>query len=118
MQRANVSGFASGTTFAQLMTVVADADLAITAARGLPEDWKPSVVITLFNGAECTWDGGQETTDELEYSYVGICHDDAVRALCGAWQVTLIDPVWGRNDLLWPLLEKFAGRTAGLVRRG
>jgi hypothetical protein len=25
-----------------------------------------------------------------------------------AWQVTIIDPEWGRNDVLWPVLESFA----------
>lgn len=25
--------------------------------------------------------------------------------LSAAWQVTLIDPVWGRNDVLWPVLK-------------
>ena len=26
-------------------------------------------------------------------------------ALCTAWQVTVIDPGWGRNDRLWPVLR-------------
>jgi hypothetical protein len=33
-----------------------------------------------------------------------------VQAICDAWQVTVIDPEWGRDDLLWPLLWIFAGR--------
>ncbi len=35
----------------------------------------------------------------------GICHPDAVDALCSAWQVTVIDPEWGRPDLLWRVLS-------------
>ena len=29
-------------------------------------------------------------------------------ALCAAWQVAIIDPGRGRNDVLWPVLESFA----------
>jgi hypothetical protein len=43
----------------------------------------------------------------------GICHSDAVAALYRAWQVTVIDPVWGRDDVLWPALEQ-AVQTAGI----
>ena len=41
----------------------------------------------------------------------GICHRDAVNALCSAWQVTVIDPEWGRN-ILWDVLGS-ALATAG-----
>jgi hypothetical protein len=43
-----------------------------------------------------------------EYHYGPVCHPDAVNALCNAWQVTLIDPEWGHNDQIWPLLKAFA----------
>lgn len=42
----------------------------------------------------------------------GECHPDAVRALTSAWQVALIEPEWGRNEKLWPVLRRFAGRAA------
>jgi hypothetical protein len=38
-----------------------------------------------------------------------------VKALCAAWQVTVIDPEWGRDDLLWDVLAGAVcpdGRTA------
>lgn len=36
----------------------------------------------------------------------------AVKTLTRAWQITLYDPEYGRNDRLWPLLEQWAaGRT-------
>ena len=34
----------------------------------------------------------------------GVCHRDAVNALCTAWAVTVIDPEWGRNTL-WDVLD-------------
>jgi len=107
-QRANVSGFASTDTFARLMAAVADADLIITAARAAPyDDLAPFIAITLDDGEEFTWDGGADSRESIEHGYGHDC-PDAVDALCRAWQVTLIDPEWGRNDLLWPLLERFA----------
>ncbi len=34
---------------------------------------------------------------------------DAVRAVCGAWQVTLADTAWGREHaMLWLALAEFA----------
>jgi hypothetical protein len=114
-QRANVSGFASDATFSRLMTLVAGAELVITAARGLAEDWQPSVVVTIVDGAPYTRDGGSERAGDLEYYYAEYCHPDAIKALCEAWQVTFIDPVWGRNDQLWPLLQKFAADAGASV---
>jgi hypothetical protein len=109
-QRADVSGFASSETFARLMGAVADADLIITAARAAPdEDQGPFINITLDEGEEFTWDGGAVNRRSIEADYGHDC-PDAIDALCRAWQVTLIDPQWGRNDLLWPLLERFASQ--------
>jgi hypothetical protein len=108
-QRANVSGFASNKTFAALTATLADTDLVITAARarrdekGLP----PTIPITLDMGEECTWDGGAQSCTDLEYHYGSTCHPDAVQALCNAWQVTIVDPEWGRNDVLWAALTRF-----------
>ncbi|GHI98133.1 DUF6919 domain-containing protein [Streptomyces olivaceus] len=34
------------------------------------------------------------------------CHREAVRAAIDADQVTLVDPVWGRDTLLWPALTE------------
>lgn len=45
---------------------------------------------------------------EIADGYGDDLHPAAVEALSDAWQVTLIDPEWGRNDLLWPLLDAFA----------
>ena len=52
----------------------------------------------------------------------GMCHPDAVAALCGAWQVTVADPQWGRPEVLWRALAGLAGtsssrRATNLMRR-
>jgi hypothetical protein len=111
-QRANVSGYASGEAFARLMAAASGADLIITAARALDgsedRDFGPFFPITLDYGEEFTWDGHASSRHVLGDSYGWICHPSAVDALFAAWQVTLIDPVWGRNDTLWPVLQRFA----------
>lgn len=110
-QRANVSGYAGPQAFAQLMTAVSGADLIVTAARALDDSeqrqFGPLFAITLDEGEEFTWDGIALARPTLERDH-GDWHPAVIRELCAAWQVTLIDPVWGRNDVLWPVLEKFA----------
>ncbi len=39
----------------------------------------------------------------VEFIFEGI-GDAAMNEVLDAWQVTVIDPVWGRNDVLWPTL--------------
>jgi hypothetical protein len=39
----------------------------------------------------------------------GLCHQEAVDALRGAWQLTIADPDWGRPGLLWQALAAVAG---------
>lgn len=39
------------------------------------------------------------------------CHPGVVGGLSAAWQVTLIDPVRGRNDVLWPVLKACVAST-------
>jgi hypothetical protein len=110
-QRANVSGYAGPEAFARLMAASSGADLIITAARALDDSeerrFGPLFAVTLDEGEEFTWDGIALSRPILERDY-GDWHPAVVRELSAAWQVTLIDPVWGRNDVLWPVLEKFA----------
>lgn len=111
-QRANVSGYCSPEAFARLMAAASGADLIITAARALDNspqrDFGPFFCITLDEGDEYTWDGLASSRSVLDDSYGMDCHPVAVDDLFAAWQVTLIDPVWGRNDVLWPVLEAFS----------
>ena len=116
-QRANVSGYATPGAFSRLMAAASGADLIITAGRALDDspqrDFGPFFCITMDEGEEYTWDGIGMTRSALDAFYGPDCHPAVVSDLLAAWQVTLIDPVWGRNDVLWPVLEAFArsGRT-------
>lgn len=109
-QRAAVSGYVSNDAFADLMAAItaADTELLITAGRGPMDDWGPAITITLDVGEEFTWDGGGMSRSTLNLNYREHCHQDAIEELEKAWQVTLVDPEWGRDDQLWPLLEAFA----------
>jgi hypothetical protein len=111
-QRANVSGFAGPDAFARLMTAASSADLIVTAARALDgseeRQFGPLFAITLDEGEEFTWDGIALSRSILHSDYRQECHPSVIDELCSAWQITLIDPAWGRNDVLWPVLKAFA----------
>lgn len=119
-QRANVSGFAAPDTFARLMTAASRADLIITAARALDpssdREFGPFFTITLDEGEEYTWDGITLPQSVLATGWGQFCHPRAVRDLFSAWQVTLIDPVWGRDDALWPVLQAFADGSVHMTK--
>ena len=59
---------------------------------------------------ETTWFGGAMSRADIEDedTSFGACHPDAIKAIFSGWQVTIVDPEWGRNDVLWPVLEGFA----------
>jgi hypothetical protein len=63
-------------------------------------------------GVTCTIRGGQPYTvfgdylppRELRHLWAGT-HPQAIDALLDAWQVCVIDPEYGRDDVLWPTLD-------------
>jgi hypothetical protein len=88
-----------------------------TAATDLVALWfRPAVtsvaraVVTLDAGKEVTWVGTAAAPDAVEYGYGGDLSLPGLEALIDAWQVQVFDPVWGRDDVLWPLLAGVAAR--------
>jgi len=69
-----------------------------------------SVTVTRVNGERFTGFGVQLPRRHIRDGWLGygICSNEAVDALCSAWQVTVIDPQWGRSDLLWDVLLRTA----------
>lgn len=110
-QRAAVEGFAGSYLAQRLQHAVIDAglDYVLHAPGDLPW-WRyrtdREMVVTLRDGEEYTWFGQHLSRRDIRSWRVGwgACHRDAVKALCSAWQVTLIDPEWGRESLLWDTL--------------
>jgi hypothetical protein len=85
-QHANVTGFATAETYDWLNNLVADTPFEVT-----PGWWVPKRGACLLG------------PDEVDFEYDG-CSTNALRALRGAVQVTVLDPrIGGRNDL-WPVL--------------
>jgi Domain of unknown function (DUF6919) len=116
-QRAAVQGFADA-DLATRIGRAADAAGLITvlyAPADLPR-WRirygRAVPVTRRNGEVVTRFGAQLSRGHLRDTWTGYgaCHRDAVNALCGAWQVSVIDPLWGRPALLWQVLAD-ASRT-------
>ena len=112
-QRAAVQGYASPQVAAALIRAAETAGLIVAACS---PDWVPrwrygygtSVTVTQVNGRHFTGFGVRIPRRHIRDPHIGhgVCHPDAVKALCGAWQVTLIDPEWGRPDVLWRVLEQ------------
>lgn len=70
----------------------------------------PGHALTLNDGHDYTRFGIQIPRSHIAdwHTGYGECHGDAVKALQAAWQVTIIDPEWGRNTVLWSALAAFA----------
>lgn len=109
-RRAAVCGFADDQSFSRLMAVVAESGLVITAARAGDADRPPVLPVSRDgHGREHASDGGSDGPGILRNGYEQACHPRAAAALREAWLITVIDPRWGCNDVLWPALERFAG---------
>jgi len=118
-QRAAVEGFAGERTALALIRAAAAGGLiSVSYPPSTLPRWRyhysRSVTITMREDRKITGFGVQLPRRHIRDSWIGygICHPDAVNALCSAWQVTVIDPEWGRPDMLWRALEQ-AVRPAG-----
>ncbi len=109
-QRAGVSGFADDVTADRLARAASASGLVCYVRRA--RRWRSlhaaAVCVTLEYGRPFTRFGSWLSRRFIAGEWSGHCHPTAVDALCDAWQVTLIDPEWGRNSVLWPMLAGFA----------
>jgi hypothetical protein len=119
-QRAAVEGFAGPEMTSALILAADDAGvIAIVRDPASLPRWRyrydRAVTVTTVNGRRMTGFGVQVPRSHIRSPVLGygICHPDAVRALCEAWQVTVIDPEPGRNDTLWPALARALERKEG-----
>jgi hypothetical protein len=101
-QRAAVSGFCSDETCERLAAAFAPTDLLFLAEyHGGASALR--IPVTLDNGEPYTWVGGSLDDDYLEICYAGV-PATGIAVLSTSWYVTILDPVWGRSDLLWSTL--------------
>jgi len=112
-QRAAVSGFADDATLAQIRAAVEGTELVLITYCN-PSRWGQSsrlwrvpiagMAVTAAGYRVSTEFGARMSLGDLEGCFAELGREGfaAVRA---ARQVTVIDPVWGRNDVLWPVLD-------------
>jgi len=113
-QCAAVSGFATEADATRLAELATACGLAVMA-RQAPR-WRSrrrdQIPVTIRDGLDFTWFGVVRSRWSLRDGWTGYgeCHPDAVAAVCGAWQVAIIDPEWGREDSpVWGVLRAFGG---------
>lgn len=112
-QRAAVDGFADYPAALRIIRAAAPVQGLVTIS--FPPSTLPrrrfrcdeELPVTWRECEEYTWFGQQIPRREIRSRRVGwgACSRDARKALCAAWQVTVIDLEWGRNDLLWDVLD-------------
>jgi hypothetical protein len=107
-QRAFVDGYLSDEAWALLSATTRTSELVVISVPPGRRGGLTQIPVTYADGEERTWVGTLALDEGAEYWWNDHVHPDAVRALGEAWQVEIVDPVWGRNDRLWRFLEIFA----------
>lgn len=106
-QRASIDGFGTSDTISRLQRLTLGTDLILIAfAPGCPSGGQ--VPVTVMGGGECTWLGLPLDAADIDDYYLRDLSGRGINAIRDAWQINLIDPVWGRDDLLWDTLQKFS----------
>lgn len=110
-QRAAVSGFADREAADRLEAACAGTDLIFIRYQGARWrcDFRSAEPVTSSNGdvTSGAWYvhtsfGTRLSRSAVKLSFDGYLHNE----LCAAEQVTVIDPQWGRNDHLWPIVVR------------
>lgn len=121
-QRAAVSGFADEVTALRLAELARKYHLEYVAQQAvLGDDAKYHLALPVsrnrYEGndsitAVTTVFGAQIPASDLQQAW-DVCSPEARGALTRAWQVTIVDPVWGRDDeQLWAVLSELGQPTA------
>lgn len=113
-QRAFVEGFADEATTRMIRQALLGTDLILianppawSATRGsIRPQRSVDIAIKIHRGAALASAGHYHTRADIRYLYgtCGGCNRRAVASLSRAYQITAIDPVWGREDYLWKML--------------
>ncbi|MGO9821958.1 MAG: DUF6919 domain-containing protein [Solirubrobacteraceae bacterium] len=110
-QRAFVTGYCNDGAAERLASVSVRVDLVVLSQYPAGEE-RPSFEFPV------TRDGNRTHTALFghDYDWTGI-PPEVCAVLQDAWYVSACDPVWGRNDLLWPALLDAMMRPIEDVRR-
>lgn len=109
-QRAAVAGWIADTRLLdRIRTAAKQAGITVLAHRPGTQ-FHEGITVTEANGEPCTWFGRtMGHRKQIEYEWPGTGRH-AIRELRTSVQLTLIDPEWGRDNRLWPMLDKAVGR--------
>lgn len=102
--RAAVFGFVLNMDLYDVLARIAEARGLILLTRSVRDhDEAPGEAIVRTDGVDSKWIGESKSVATLydEWPHLSPVGRDLLYA---ARQVTLVDPVWGRNDLLWQAL--------------
>jgi hypothetical protein len=101
-QRAWIDGVCSEAVAESLVVAGLTSELVVLAYR--PGSVGESVIpVTISGLMPVTQVGGASSAEIIDGAFEDV-HPEGRAALRSAWQVTVIDPRWGRNDLLWDLV--------------
>jgi hypothetical protein len=117
-QRAAVCGYCEQDVAERLASTSVRGDLiVISSPAGV--GWS-SFQLPITRTHNCTFtilcgDHPPLSPDDDSWPWPGV-HPELRAALLNAWYVSVCDPVWGRNDVLWPALGAATSSTAEDVR--
>ena len=104
LQRAVVSGFCDDAVLTRIQQATLATDVVLLAYPPGARFDGLQLPVSLSEGEAWRWAGATIDAEAIVDYYSGDCHTTAVKALRDAWQATVFDPCWGRNDLLWERL--------------
>lgn len=112
-QLAAVEGFTDEETARRIVKCAAGAELTVIVHAPPPRwsrhvSYDRAVTVTWLNGQPFEPFGARIPQRDLRHPHFGygICHRNAVNAVCNAWQVTVIDPKSCRPEYLWNTLAR------------
>lgn len=111
-QRQYVTGFCSPETAGELLALSTRSEL-VTVAHAPGEAGSAAIPVTLDGGEVVTVLGSSETpvTEEQIQDWADETNETLALLLADSWYVEILDPFWGRNDVLLPaVLSALTGR--------
>jgi hypothetical protein len=110
-QRQYVTAFCSAETAAELLALSTRTEL-VTVAHAPGESSNAAIPVTLDGGEVVTVLGSSEnpvTEDQIQ-DWAGETNDNLALLLADSWYVEILDPAWGRDDVLLPaVLDALTG---------
>jgi len=111
LQRAVVSGFCDDAVLTRVQQATLATDLVVLAYPPGVNSEALQLPVSLSEGDKerdeeaWRWAGATIGIETIVDYYSADCEATAVKSLREAWQATVLDPRWGRNDLLWERLQ-------------